>query len=112
MSLWTGARSRRRISRAALYAVVIGIAVPMLLPFYYMVITSFKTIDAVSAVPISLGLREPTLHAYRLLLEAMPYGRFVWNSLIVGIERECDLVPKRISGRQRWSDCVYILVSY
>ena len=34
-------------------------------------------------MPISLGLSEPTLDAYRTLLSGMPYGRFVLNSLIV-----------------------------
>ena len=55
----------------------------MVLPFYYMIVTSFKTLEEVSAVPISLGIREPSVNAYRTLLDGLPYGRFVINSLIV-----------------------------
>jgi len=72
-------------SRLVLYAVVTVVGVTMILPFYYMVVTSFKTLEEVSQIPISLGLGRPTLDAYRRLLQGLPYGRFVLNSLLVAM---------------------------
>ena len=39
----TGARARRRATRIALFAVMIGVAVVMLYPFYYMLDNAFRT---------------------------------------------------------------------
>ncbi len=39
----TGARARRRATRIALFAVMIGVAVVMLYPFYYMLNNAFRT---------------------------------------------------------------------
>jgi len=57
----------------------------MILPFYYMVITSFKTLEDVTSVPISLALKNPTVKPYNDLLDALAYGRFMLNSFIVAI---------------------------
>lgn len=71
-------RSKWRI--AALYAAVAMGAVVMALPFYYMVVTSFKPLEEVADVRVSLGIRHPTLNPYRQLMAGLPYMRFVWNS--------------------------------
>jgi len=78
-------RLRRRLPRVWLYLFVIGFGAVMVLPFYYMIITSLKTLEAVSQVPVSLAPTSPTLEPYRNLLSSMPYGRFVVNSLIVAV---------------------------
>lgn len=70
-------------NRAALYAVVVTAGLVMVVPFYYMLVTSFKTIDDIASVPISLGIGHPTWDSYEALLEGMAYGRFMLNSLIV-----------------------------
>lgn len=56
----------------------------MVIPFYFMVITSFKKGEDVIAIPISLWFKHfPTLIPYRELMVGMPYLRFMWNSVVV-----------------------------
>ncbi len=74
---------KRKSSRFWLYLIVSVFGIVMILPFYYMVITSFKTLEDVTSVPISLRVTNPTIDPYRDLLTAMNYGRFMLNSLIV-----------------------------
>lgn len=57
----------------------------MVMPFYYMVITSFKSIEDVSRVPISLALEAPTIRPYVQLLEGLNYGLFMWNSFLIAV---------------------------
>ncbi len=57
----------------------------MVTPFYYMVITSFKTLEDVSRVPISLALEAPTIRPYARLLEGLDYGLFMWNSFLIAL---------------------------
>lgn len=82
-SRFKGLFTRRKAPRLALYAVVILMGLPMVFPFYYMVITSLKTLADLTRVPLAPS--QPTIEAYRLLLEGMPYGLYVYNSLIVAI---------------------------
>ncbi len=76
-------KTKAKTSRATLYLWIALVGGIMALPFYYMVITSFKTLEEVAQVPISLGLSEPTVKPYSLLLDGLAYGRFMWNSFIV-----------------------------
>jgi multiple sugar transport system permease protein len=76
---------RRIHARLWLYLVVLLGGALMALPFYYMVVTSFKRLADVSKIPLSLGLERPTLEAYEALLDGFPYGLFVLNSLVVAI---------------------------
>ena len=82
---WHKILKKRKLGRVGLYALVILGGVIMFLPFYYMVITSFKTLEDITAVPISLALTEPTVKPYTDLLEGLRYGRFMWNSLIIAV---------------------------
>lgn len=55
----------------------------MVLPFIYMVGTSFKPPPEVITWPPTLLPRNPTLDNYRLLRTAAPFGRFFLNSVIM-----------------------------
>lgn len=79
------ARMKKKSSRFWLYAFVTLFGLIMIMPFYYMVITSFKTLEDVTSVPISLTLKNPTVKPYKDLLDALSYGRFMLNSFIVAI---------------------------
>lgn len=76
---------REKLARLVLYLIVILCGLLMVLPFYYMIVTSFKSLEAVTKVPISLTLTEPTLKPYQTLLEGLTYGRFMWNSFVVAL---------------------------
>lgn len=55
----------------------------MVMPFIYMVGTSFKPPPEVIAWPPTLLPRNPTLDNYALLQTAAPFGRFFLNSVIM-----------------------------
>jgi len=75
--------TKKRSSRIALYAFVTFFGIIMILPFYYMIVTSFKRLEDVSSIPISLTITNPTLKPYLDLLEGLAYGKFMFNSFIV-----------------------------
>lgn len=85
MKRFTLTKIKKKIPRLWLYIFVTAFGLTMILPFYYMVITSFKTLEEVTRVPISLTLKNPTIKPYTDLLDAMSYGRFMLNSFIVAI---------------------------
>jgi multiple sugar transport system permease protein len=54
----------------------------LLFPFYYMVISSFKTLAEIfDFVTAPLWIREPTLSNYRFLFERIDFGRWTLNSV-------------------------------
>jgi multiple sugar transport system permease protein len=71
-------------SRIALYiAVLVGAAI-MLFPFLWTVITSITPEGSLADGP-TLIVDNPTLDAYRTLLDAMPIWRILVNSLLIAI---------------------------
>ena len=77
-------RTQKKIYRILLYFGMILFGIIMIIPFYFMMITSFKKIEDVVAIPISLWFQNPpTLLPYRELIKGMPYLKFMWNSVIV-----------------------------
>jgi len=78
-------RIKNKMPRVFLYLFVTAFGLIMVLPFYYMIITSFKTLEEVTKVPISLSLKKPTLKPYKDLLDGLAYGKFMLNSLLVAV---------------------------
>ncbi|MFB3897092.1 MAG: carbohydrate ABC transporter permease [bacterium] len=77
-------KAKKRIYRFLLYLGMSVFGIVMVLPFYFMIITSFKKIEDVIAIPISLWFKKvPTIMPYKELLVGMPYLNFMWNSVIV-----------------------------
>lgn len=58
-------------------------AVVMLIPFYWMIVSSMMTPAEIIARPISFIPKNPSLDAYRGLRDAIPIGRMYLNSMIV-----------------------------
>jgi multiple sugar transport system permease protein len=76
--------NRLPINRIGLYAgVTVGAAV-MLFPFLWTVVTSITPEGSLSGGP-TLLVKNPTLNAYRALMDAMPMWRIILNSLGVAI---------------------------
>jgi len=75
---------RLSINRIGLYVgVVVGAAV-MLFPFLWTVVTSITPEGSLSGGP-TLLVKNPTLNAYRALMDAMPMWRIIANSLGVAV---------------------------
>jgi multiple sugar transport system permease protein len=75
---------RLSINRIGLYVgVVVGAAI-MLFPFLWTVVTSITPEGSLSGGP-TLLVKNPTLNAYRALMDAMPMWRIIANSLGVAV---------------------------
>ncbi len=66
-----------------IYLALFLFAVVMVLPFYYMVVTSLKPINEITRIPISLGIKQPELTSFRVLMDESMFLRAVWNSLVI-----------------------------
>ncbi|MFW7379650.1 MAG: carbohydrate ABC transporter permease [Oligoflexus sp.] len=58
-------------------------AIILNIPFYYMIITAFKSNAELAQLEISFGLQNPTLDPMRNLLAGSSYLKSAWNSVIV-----------------------------
>jgi sn-glycerol 3-phosphate transport system permease protein len=76
------------VGRSGRYVALLGlsaVALLWLLPYAWMVITSFKTLPelvAAPAAPLPSGL---DLAAYREVMTTMPLGRYFWNTTVMAL---------------------------
>lgn len=73
------------LSNIIFYVVSIALAVMVVIPFYWMIITSLKSKGALMALPIQWIPRHPTLQSYRKVFSLFPFGKAILNSLFVCI---------------------------
>lgn len=73
----------RRWKMAWVYVVLASSALLLALPFYYMLITAFKSTEELASLQLSFWIQNPNLDALRQLLEGTIYLRSAWNSLLV-----------------------------
>jgi multiple sugar transport system permease protein len=76
--------SRLSLSRMGLYIAVTAGAAVMLFPFLWTLVTSITPEGSLSGGP-TLLVKNPTLNAYRALMDAMPMWRIILNSLGIAI---------------------------
>jgi len=74
-----------RGQQALTYALLTVFAVVMALPFYYMIVTSFKSLKEVSEPTINLAVHHPTLDPYQDLLKGSLFLRSAFNSLLIAL---------------------------
>jgi multiple sugar transport system permease protein len=80
------ALSTRRIATEGLKYLVLTVgATVMLLPFAWMILSSFMTADEILARPLTWVPSDPGFDAYRGLRDAIPLGRMYLNSVIVTV---------------------------
>lgn len=72
-----------------LYAMLIVAAVLSLIPFYWMIMSSFKPLQDILTIPVTLFPLHPTLENYQLLLTQTQFARSMFNSLVVAI---CNVI--------------------
>lgn len=76
---------KRRLGAAGYYAVSILLAVIALIPFLWMISTSFKSRGALMSTPIEWIPAEPTLDAYVKVFSKFPFLRTIGNSLFISV---------------------------
>ena len=80
-----GPRSRRVTVAGVRYALLIGAAVVLALPFGYMVSTSLKAHTLLLEYPPRLIPTSPTLDNYAAIFVEQPFLKYFWNSLWIGL---------------------------
>lgn len=79
----TGSRTQQRTELGLRYVVLIAGALLMVLPFAYMLATSFKPHAFVFELPPQFIPEEPTLDNYRRAWSSSQFDRYFLNSLLV-----------------------------
>lgn len=74
-------------SQIKIYAYLIPIAIVMMLPIVYIVVTAFKPIDELFAYPPRFYVKNPTFNNFRRLFEvssntSIPAGRYLFNTMV------------------------------
>ena len=76
----------KKITRAITYAGLALWALIVIFPFYWMIVTSFKTYGSYNAESVpSLIPTSPTLQNYLNAFSAIPLGRYLLNTLIFSL---------------------------
>jgi multiple sugar transport system permease protein len=85
MSVGPAHRTRRIAGSVALHVLLYGLAFLTVLPFLWMVLTSFKGMGEIFSYPPTWWPEEFTFENYTDAFRAAPFGRFYLNSLFVAI---------------------------
>jgi len=70
---------------ALIYILLLGVCGFMLLPFLWMIVTSFKSPDEIFHIPFIVFPAHPDLHAYIYLFQNYQIPRVVWNTFIIAL---------------------------
>jgi len=76
-------KGQLRVMKASVYTLLIAGSFIMIVPFVWMIVTSFKPLDEINTFPPSFFIRKPTIEAYAELFRIIPMGRYFLNSLFV-----------------------------
>ena len=77
-------RVRRQLARIIAYTLPWVLLAPLLFPFFWMVLTSFKT-HAESITYPPLFLFTPTFNNYVEVFRNNPFGFYLFNSLLIAL---------------------------
>jgi multiple sugar transport system permease protein len=70
------------LGRAVLFLSILAASIIMLLPFLWMLSTSFKEPKAVFGLQLQLIPNPVVTDNYKRIFEVLPFSRFYWNSII------------------------------
>ena len=65
--------------------ILAAFAIVIVFPFYWIIITSLKETKEIFSVPISFYPRKFSLQNYRDLFQALDFGRYILNSIVVSL---------------------------
>ncbi len=89
----------RTVSKIVLYLLLFVVSITMLMPFYWMVRSSFSQAKDILKYPPKFWLREPTIEGYKDLFKLVPFGRYMFNSIfIAGVVTICNLFFCSLAG--------------
>ena len=77
--------TRQKITKILLTVLIWFFGIVMVIPFIWMLSTSFKGMNEVFTYPIEWIPRNPSLTAYQTLFKKVPYFTYLWNSVKVSV---------------------------
>jgi len=78
-------KSTQRLVLLVLYAVLIVAAILSLIPFYWMIMSSFKPLNDILTIPVWVVPQHFTLDNYSILLTQTLFLRSMLNTLVVAL---------------------------
>lgn len=77
--------TKKKLGTLSFYVVAILLAVVALIPFLWMISTSFKSRGALMSIPIQWIPENPTWDAYIKVFSKFPFAKTIGNSLFISI---------------------------
>jgi len=77
--------TKKKIRKVCYYAVAITLVVIAMIPFLWMISTSFKSRGALMSIPIEWIPKEPTWDAYIKVFSKFPFAKTIGNSLFISV---------------------------
>lgn len=77
--------AKKRINTVWFYVIAIALAVVAMIPFLWMLSTSFKSRGALMAIPIEWIPENPTWDAYIKVFSKFPFAKTIGNSLFISV---------------------------
>ncbi len=108
--------SRRTWPALLRYVVLVAGGLLMIIPFWWMLVTSLKAPGSVLTVPPELFPRQPTIASYQRVFDTVPIGQMFFNSLVVtvvsvGAQIITSAMAAYAFARMQWRgrDAVFLL---
>lgn len=78
-----GLPRRRTVSKALVYLLLLVGGLLLMVPFFWMLSTSFKSVDEVQTWPITWIPRQFLWRNYSQVFEKTPFARYILNSMVI-----------------------------
>lgn len=78
-------RTKKRIHRVVVYALLIGFSILFLLPFFWMITTSVKSPEELYLYPPKWIPSEFKFSNFAKAWTSQPFNTFLWNSIVVTV---------------------------
>lgn len=76
---------KKKLGSVGYYVVAISLAIIAMIPFAWMISTSFKSRGALMAIPIEWIPENPTWAAYEKVFSKFPFAKTIINSLFISV---------------------------
>lgn len=91
--------TQEKLEIGAIHVILILGGILMILPFFWMFITSIKPSTEILSWPPSFFVKSPTLDSYKIVFHEAPFFRYFLNSLLIStISTLSILITSSLSG--------------
>lgn len=77
--------TRGKVIKVLTYIALVSIGIIMFIPFFWMILGSFKTVQEVMQFPPTFIPKDPTIENYKEVFERLPFARYYMNTVITSV---------------------------